>query len=118
MKLDLNAHEILNKKFKQTPNGYDPDEVDNFLDRILADYKKVENEISLSESEVTTLKRENETLKSNLRAKDAELSVAKSKNSAMSGNKNQPLDNLVLLQRCSAYEKKLFELGIDPSKIK
>lgn len=118
MKLNVTTRDILLKKFKQSPNGYNPEEVDMFLDKILNDYRKIEGELNNYEEEIVTLRREVESLKSNIRSKDAELSVIKSKNIAMVGNKNQPIDNLVLLQRCSAYEKKLFDLGIDPSKIK
>ena len=46
MKLIVSFKEILNKKFKTTPNGYDPDEVDAFLDKILDDYRNIDKIIT------------------------------------------------------------------------
>ena len=42
IKLVLSSEEIGNKVFKGVPRGYDPYEVDKFLDSIIADYEKVE----------------------------------------------------------------------------
>ena len=44
--------------------------------------------------------------------------IQKSKNFALTNSHEGNLDNLELLQRCSKYEKKLYELGVDPNKIK
>ncbi|MBP5694940.1 MAG: DivIVA domain-containing protein [Bacilli bacterium] len=118
MKLILSSKEILNKKFKANQKGYDPDDVDAFLDKVLEDYKQVEKENSSYEAKITELKRENESLKTKLREKDSVISMQKSKNVALSTPHQKSLDNIELLQRCSAYEKKLYSLGIDPSKIK
>src|SRR5574344_1792359 len=38
LKLDLNAKKILEQKFMKDVKGYNPDEVDAFLDRIIQDY--------------------------------------------------------------------------------
>ena len=118
MKLVLNCKDILNKKFKSNVKGYDPVEVDSFLDKVLLDYKTIDKEVDLLNSQIISLKRDNETLKAALRDKDAAISIEKSKNIALSGSHQSSLDNLELLQRCSAYEKKLYQLGIDPSKVK
>ena len=40
--ISLNATKILNKTFKPNGNGYDPDEVDEFLDKIIMDYRAFE----------------------------------------------------------------------------
>lgn len=118
MKLNLDWKDILNKKFKQNQKGYDPDEVDAFLDKILEDYKSIDKEIDALNGKIISLKRDNETLKASLREKDTVISIQKSKNIALSTSHQSSLDNLELLQRCSAYEKKLYQMGIDPSKIK
>lgn len=118
MKLLLSSKEILNKKFKANQKGYDPDDVDAFLDKILEDYKLVEKENSNYEAKVTELKREIESLKTKLREKDSVISMQKSKNVALSTPHQKSLDNIELLQKCSAYEKKLYSMGVDPSKIK
>ena len=118
MKLHLSSRDILKKKFKQAPNGYDPDEVDNFLDKILEDYRNIDKEIDGLNANIISLKRDNETLKASLRDKEQIISVQKSKNIALMSNHQSSLDNLELLQRCSAYERKLYELGVDPNKVK
>lgn len=118
MKLLLSSKEILNKKFKANQKGYDPDDVDAFLDKVLEDYKQIGKEISSYEVKITDLKRENESLKTKLREKEAAISMQKSKNAALNTPHQKSLDNIELLQKCSAYEKKLYSLGIDPSKIK
>ena len=80
MKLRLSSKDILNKKFKQSANGYDPEEVDTFLDKILEDYRTIDKEIDGLNAEIISLKRDNETLKANLRDKEQAISIQKSKN--------------------------------------
>ncbi len=97
------------------------DEVDKFLDLIIADYKVLLGEISKLKDEVFSLKRENETLKADIRDKETVISIEKSKLAVLEKNKNysaEQLDPIDLLQRCGKYEVKLSELGVDPSKIK
>ena len=118
MKLRSSSKDILNKKFKQSANGYDPEEVDTFLDKILEDYRTIDKEIDGLNAEIISLKRDNETLKANLRDKEQAISIQKSKNIALMSSHQSSLDNLELLQKCSAYERKLYELGVDPNKVK
>ena len=44
-KLNLNPEEILNKNFQTTFKGYDPTEVDAYLDKILEDYQIMEDNV-------------------------------------------------------------------------
>lgn len=44
-KLNLTPEEILDKEFKEDFKGYNPDEVDSFLDQVLDDYQKTEDNI-------------------------------------------------------------------------
>lgn len=44
-KLNLTPEEILDKEFKEDFKGYNPDEVDSFLDQVLEDYQKTEDNI-------------------------------------------------------------------------
>ena len=82
MKLNLDWKDILNKKFKQNQKGYDPDEVDAFLDKILEDYKSIDKEIDALNGKIISLRRDNETLKASLREKDTVISIQKGKNIA------------------------------------
>lgn len=56
--IELNADIIYNKDFKSSVGGYNKVEVDEFLDIILHDYKRFEDEIA-------KLKTENQRFKSN-----------------------------------------------------
>lgn len=117
MRLQLSAKEILEKKFEKNVKGYNADEVDQFLDKVLIDYRMIDGVVQSLNSQIVTLKRENEALKASIREKESEISIQKSKNIVLSHNEGS-LDNLELLQRCSKYEKKLYQMGVDPSKIK
>ncbi|MBO8427374.1 MAG: DivIVA domain-containing protein [Firmicutes bacterium] len=116
MKLQLSSKDILNKTFKKNTKGYDPNEVDSFLDKILSDYRMIDGVMKGLESQIDQLKKDNQNLRVELSKKDAELS----------GNHNQflanpdivRLDNLDLLKKISKYEKKFYQMGVDPSKIK
>ncbi len=121
MKLKLTQQTILEKKFKPNVKGYDPLEVDKFLDLVINDYGVVEEKAKKSEEEVLALKREIESLKATLRESEKNLSIEKSKNVVLERNKvsdHNGLDPIELLQKCSKYEIKLYELGCDPSKVK
>ena len=37
--IKLSAQDILKKKFRNKVKGYDPDEVDSYLDQIISDYE-------------------------------------------------------------------------------
>jgi len=120
MKLELNGNDILNKKFEKDVKGYNADEVDEFLDEIIKDYKNIDSTIRTYKTEIVNLKRENDSLQAAIREKDSELSREKNKYivTRTVTTDNSLLDPIELLQKCSRYEKKLFDLGIDPSKIK
>ena len=118
MKVKLTCSDILNKKFTQNTKGYDPNEVDAFLDKVIDDYRNIDAEINELNGQIIALKRDNESLKVTLREKDTAISIQKSKNIALSSRTGSTLDNLELLQKCSAYEKKLYQMGVDPSKVK
>ena len=52
IKLVLSAEQIGNKIFKGVPRGYDPYEVDKFLDQIIMDYERVESNYLASSTEI------------------------------------------------------------------
>lgn len=119
MKTNLSKNDILNKKFKVSHKGYDMKEVDSYLDLIINDYDSIDalnneynQKIKELENKITEL---NNELK-DLREKDELKSL-----SFVKENENtdvSKIDNLYLLKRCSLYEKKLYSMGVNPSKIK
>ncbi len=52
IKLVLSSEQIGNKIFKGVPRGYDPYEVDKFLDQVIMDYERVEGNYLMGKAEV------------------------------------------------------------------
>lgn len=87
----LSTKDILEKDFKNGLRGYNPDEVDQFLDLIIKDYEAFTNEIQ-------RLKQENQKLK---------------QDSLQRGEQRRPLSsqgqtNYDILKRLSNLEKHVF----------
>ncbi|EKU47477.1 cell division regulator GpsB [Staphylococcus massiliensis] len=101
--LKLTAKDIYEKDFEKTMvRGYRPEEVDAFLDDIIADYQKMSD----LNNEVIKLSEENNKLKKEI--EDLRLRVASSRpqdNKAFSGNNSGNVD---LLKRISNLEKAVF----------
>lgn len=116
MKLLLTSKDVLNKEFSKNVKGYDAYEVDCFLDQVLKDYKVIDNVVLNLNSQITELKKQNLDLQREVEQMESN-SVKRSKQTFVVNDYSR-LDNLDLLKKISAYENKLYELGVDPSKIK
>ena len=116
MKLLLTSKDILNKEFTKNVKGYDPLEVDTFLDNVLKDYKVIDNVIVNLNDKVSELKKQNQELINEIESMKSQ-NFKKAKQTFVVNDYSR-LDNLELLKKISAYENKLYELGVDPSKIK
>ena len=116
MKLQLTAKDILKKSFKTETKGYCATEVDLFLDKVLSDYRLIDSVMAANNTQIERLLKENQYLKNQLSKKDAELSD--NHNIFLANPDTAKLDNLELLKKISKYEKKLYQMGVDPSKIK
>jgi DivIVA domain-containing protein len=57
-KIHFSAKDILEKDFKSKLRGYDPDEVDKFLDVVIKDYETFYKEIERLNHELTRFKKE------------------------------------------------------------
>jgi DivIVA domain-containing protein len=57
-KIQFNAKDILEKDFKSKLKGYDPDEVDKFLDQVIKDYETFYGELDRLTQENNRLKRD------------------------------------------------------------
>lgn len=86
----LSVRDILEKEFKTSLKGYNPDEVDKFLDIIIQDYEKFFQWIAL-------LERENEQLKKEIKK------LKEQPQTPVAGSTNYDI-----LQRLSNLEKKVF----------
>lgn len=125
MKFNLTKEDVLNKQFVPSYKGYDPNDVDNFLDLVLKDYSIIEDNFKKSDETILTLKKENEELKQSLKElkRNQEFTNLKLNQNGKNNLKDldykpSSLDNLELLKKCAMYEKKLYSLGVDPSKLK
>lgn len=102
----LTAQDIFEKDFKIDARGYRPQEVDKFLDMIIADYtefsaiiKRQEKEINTLTSDNVKLKQEYSKLRSRLEAADEEAGSTQSRSA---------VNNVDLLRRISQLEKVVF----------
>ncbi len=118
IKLVLNSEQISDKVFKGVPRGYDPYEVDKFLDTIMLDYEKVEtnhllskNELEYFERTIANLKKENESLK-------LEFEKFKTKYEGVKPTDNVTEENIDLIKKINKLETLLWQNGINPNSIK
>jgi len=116
MKLLLTSKDVLNKQFTKNIKGYDPLEVDSFLDNVLKDYKIIDDVVLNLNDQINALKKTNSELIAQIELIN-QANVKKQKQTFVVNDYSR-LDNLELLKKISLYENKLYELGIDPSKIK
>lgn len=98
----LTQREIVDKDFKRSIRGYDPEEVDAFLDLIIQDYKSYQDEIE-------ELKADNDRLINDLdeTSKQSDLR-AQSQNSSQS-----TVTNFDILKRLSNLERQVFGSKLD-----
>lgn len=101
----LTQREIVDKHFKTKFRGYSPEEVDEFLDVVIQDYKSYEEEISELKNEVERLVNElDETSKqSDLRAQSQTASQS-------------TVTNFDILKRLSNLERHVFGSKLDSSE--
>lgn len=127
MQLHLNAQQIYEKDFKTGLRGYNPDEVDNFLDMIIDDYRKFEAYVKntrLQEApsvdpklqvEALKLQQENRRLQQELATVKQELARAQSEQPPVRRTQSIPTGttNFDILQRLSNLEKHVFGSRLD-----
>ena len=96
--------DILQQEFKTKMRGYDPVEVDEFLDGVIKDYEAYNKEI-------LTLQEENDRLQ----AKIAQLTKSQAISSRVQTEapKSQTVTNFDILKRLSNLEKEVFGKKLD-----
>ncbi len=104
--LKLSAKDIYEKDFEKTMvRGYRPEEVDAFLDDIIADYQKMAD----LNNEVIKLSEENHKLKKEI--EDLRIRVASSRpqdNKSFANQSSTQTNNVDILKRISNLEKAVF----------
>ncbi len=117
-KIELNAQKILENVFTPNMKGYDPDEVDDYLDIIIKDYREFERfyvETNAYIKELEAQLRKAKERNSSLEVENARMS---NRVSGIKEGDNVTVENVNLLQRISKLETALYQLGGDPTKIK
>ncbi|BAL62156.1 cell division regulator GpsB [Melissococcus plutonius] len=98
--------DILQKEFKQRMRGYDPIEVDEFLDNVIKDYEAYNKEI-------LTLQEENNRLKAKLeQMSKVQQAVPRASQEAP---KSAAVTNFDILKRLSNLEREVFGKKLDDS---
>ena len=98
--ISLSPQDILEKEFKVDTRGFRPQEVDRFLDIIIADYTKFISIIKKISEENKELLEENINLKKELRNTKEKLDIIK--------NSDKEITNVDLLRRISQLEKVIY----------
>lgn len=101
-RVNLNIQEILDKEFHVDIKGYNANEVDAFLDLVIADYQSYDEMNTIARENLKKYEEENRKLR--LRIRELELQLS-SKDAVM----NAPVDHLDILKRLSRLEKAVFK---------
>ena len=118
IKLVLSSEQISEKIFKGVPRGYDPYEVDKFLDRVMKDYEKIEANYLLAKDEVDMMKARIKELEEEKTKIEIELNRIKAKYKGVKPTDNVTEENIELLQKINKYERFLWQNGFNPYNIK
>lgn len=116
--LQLNSKELLNKTFKSASPGYNALDVDEFLDKIILDYKAVESNFLSDKNYIISLKNEVSKLRKNVETLEIENKSLKAKIGGISDISKANSSNIEIIKRVSALEKALWKLGVNPTNIK
>ncbi|MGX4763424.1 cell division regulator GpsB [Holzapfeliella sp. JNUCC 72] len=97
--IQFSVYDILEKQFSQARKGYDSDEVNDFLDKIIEDYQVYNQKIDALTQKIEQL----QTQKSELEAKSRE-------NSYSDGLETPASTNFDILKRLSKLESQVYQL--------
>ncbi|MBE6134786.1 MAG: DivIVA domain-containing protein [Erysipelotrichaceae bacterium] len=117
-KINLTSADILQKIFTPNVKGYDPDEVDDYLDVIINDYRSYEKFAQETKRYIESLETQLREAKERYNALEIEYTKANNRLSGIKqGSGNVTPENINLLNRISALEAALCKLGGDPRKV-
>lgn len=106
-KVNFSSSDILDKEFIIKPKGYDAEQVDDFLDQIIEDYKQFEN----LDNQLKTAMKTNSLLRKQLSDLELENEILNKKlgeHKSVASGAN--LGNIELLKKISDLEQKVYEL--------
>ena len=118
VKLVLNSEQVLNKVFQGSTPGYNPLEVDEFLDKVLKDYHTVEENALLYAREYKDMKEKMSELSAENKRLNLENIKLKSRFQNIKQSDYVTTDNMDLIMRINVLEQFLYDHGFDPTKVK
>jgi DivIVA domain-containing protein len=132
LKLDLTAKKILDKKFAKDVKGYNPSEVDAFLDRVIQDYlafnqyqKQIETSKAPLEEQINAFQSERQKLIEDKnaaveakRALEIENASLRKKLDGIKPGDKPTAENMEYISRINALEDFLYSIGYDPRTLK
>ena len=104
--LNYSPKDILQQEFKTKMRGYDPIEVDEFLDGIIKDYETYNKEI-------LTLQEENDRLNAKIAQLSKSQAISSRNQATPEAPKSQAVTNFDILKRLSNLEKEVFGKKLD-----
>lgn len=118
-KVLLSYQDVLNFKFNPSKNGYNPLEVDTFLDDVLDTIDSKDKKINDLEKQVELLSEKTKELANENRKLEKDFYLFKEKyKNIKDSDFVENANTLEMIKKINLYERKLFELGQDPKKIK
>ena len=115
--INLNSTKIYEKVFTPNVKGYDPEEVDAFLDEIIADYLAFEKYYRESRDYIRELEDSVRKEKENVRTLTVDNAKLSARVEGIKEGDNVNMSNIEYIQRIRRQKKALYRLGVDPSKI-
>ena len=115
--INLNSTKIYEKVFTPNVKGYDPEEVDAFLDEIIADYAAFEKYYRESRDYIRELEDSLRKERENVRQLTVSNAKLTTRVEGIKDGESVNQSNIELIQRTRRLENALYRLGVDPSKI-
>jgi len=115
---NLTQDKILNKKFIPNVKGYDPNEVDDFLDMIIQDYASFDRYMKESKNYIVELELGTNKLKEQNHSLDIDNGQMRKRLAGIKDTDQVNSSNIDLIQRIRLLETELYKRGVDPTKIK
>ncbi len=130
--VNLTAKEILDKKFTKNVKGYDPVEVDSYLDKVIHDYQVYAALLSEKNAKISALEKElrahnDESSSSDDRLKalreqvkqlEIENASLKNKLDGIKPGDKVNSENMEWIQRCRKLESFLYQHGFSESDLR
>jgi DivIVA domain-containing protein len=131
-KVELTAKTILDEKFTRDVKGYNPDEVDAFLDKVIQDYlvftqfrkesqtneEGLEKQIQTLQAEKQDLVKDNQALYSQKRQLEIDNASLHHKLDGIKPGDKPTAENVEYISRVNQLEDFLWSIGYDPRTLK